>query len=376
MNILFLNEIHCFPPNSGEKLRTYNLMHSILEFCNSLHFISGNAPPEHELNSKLTYYQFPEDYYKENRWKNLSFLFKRNRQLEETINHILDNHKIDIAFIDYNFLGNYIDIFKKRNIKVIYGTHNVQSHLNNQSPVSGIKDSLYKKTRFYLEKRHENKFFSKADTIICVSDTDKDFYKKKFSNTKVSVIPNYINENTYKVTNPPTKRNQIIMAANYSAFQNRHGLQWFMENVWDKELSQMTTFVIAGHEGPRELDILKNKGLFTDNIIALGSVEDMKIHIIQSRAAIIPLLHGSGTRLKCIEAMALKTNIVSTTVGVEGIDHNGSILLADNPEEFKASLIKILKNEIHNEDYAYSIFMKEYSSKANTLKLKNIITNT
>ena len=70
-------------------------------------------------------------------------------------------------------------------------------------------------------------------------------------------------------------------------------------------------------------------------IRALGEVDDMKPYIGKARATVVPLLHGSGTRLKCIESMALKTQLISTNVGAEGIEHEGSIIIADNPQIFK-----------------------------------------
>lgn len=374
MNILFLSEVDCFPPNAGEKLRCFNLIRSMQEFSDQLHLIIGNPPVDNGSYPKVRYYHFPSGYYSKNRWANLTNLFRQDRDLVKLLKAILDNEQIDIAFIDYNFLGNYINLFKKRNIRVIYGTHNVQSYLNQQLPARNLKDLSYKKIRFSMERLHEDHFFRKANALICVSQKDKEFYEQTFNELPVFVIPNYINEKQYHFNKPPAKKNQIIMAANFSAFQNRFGLRWFMENVWDQELANKTSFLIAGHNSDRELTELNQQGINSQNTIALGAVDDMKLLIAQSRAAIIPLLHGSGTRLKCIEAMALKTNIVSTTVGAEGIDHRGSFLIADDPWHFKQSLLQILNNKVHNEDLAYSIFLEKYSSKANTLLLKKILS--
>ena len=129
MNILFITEIKPFPPNSGERIRSFHLIRSLLEFTDKLFLLSGNAPPDEEGYKKIVHYQFP-DIYTSNRWKNLILLFKRDRTMVSSIKRLLETNHIDLVFLDYSFIGNYIRLFKERKIKIIYGTHNVQSKLN------------------------------------------------------------------------------------------------------------------------------------------------------------------------------------------------------------------------------------------------------
>ena len=51
---------------------------------------------------------------------------------------------------------------------------------------------------------------------------------------------------------------------------------------------------------------------------------------------IVPILSGSGMRVKIIEGMSLGKVIISTTIGAEGINYTNkkNILIADTPEEF------------------------------------------
>jgi len=60
---------------------------------------------------------------------------------------------------------------------------------------------------------------------------------------------------------------------------------------------------------------------------------------------VVPLRVGGGTRLKILDAMAMGKAIVSTTIGAEGIDATDgkNILLADNPEDFAARVVTILR---------------------------------
>src|SRR5205814_327193 len=62
---------------------------------------------------------------------------------------------------------------------------------------------------------------------------------------------------------------------------------------------------------------------------------------------VVPLLEGSGTRVKILEAMSLGSPVVSTRIGAEGIEaeHGREILLADKPEEFAAAVLRLLADQ-------------------------------
>lgn len=60
---------------------------------------------------------------------------------------------------------------------------------------------------------------------------------------------------------------------------------------------------------------------------------------------IVPLLSGSGVRVKIIEGMALGKVIITTSIGAEGlmVENGKNILIANTPEEFVAVLDKCVK---------------------------------
>lgn len=65
----------------------------------------------------------------------------------------------------------------------------------------------------------------------------------------------------------------------------------------------------------------------------VGKVEDVRPHLHQAAALVVPLRIGGGTRIKILEAMAAGTPVVATSVGAEGIAaaHGVYLLLADTP---------------------------------------------
>ena len=75
-----------------------------------------------------------------------------------------------------------------------------------------------------------------------------------------------------------------------------------------------------------------------------GPVADAVSEIARSRVAVVPLLTGSGTRLKILEAWAAGVPVVSTTIGVEGlpVQDGETALLADSSEAFARAVTRLL----------------------------------
>jgi glycosyltransferase involved in cell wall biosynthesis len=79
-------------------------------------------------------------------------------------------------------------------------------------------------------------------------------------------------------------------------------------------------------------------------IEVVGPVADAVCELARSRVAVVPLLTGSGTRLKILEAWAAGLPVVSTTLGAEGLPVRSgeTILLADDPSSFAAEVTRLL----------------------------------
>jgi glycosyltransferase involved in cell wall biosynthesis len=79
----------------------------------------------------------------------------------------------------------------------------------------------------------------------------------------------------------------------------------------------------------------------------IGAVEDAVAELASHRVAVAPLLAGSGTRLKIIEAWAAGVPVVSTSLGAEGLPaHNReNLLIADTPDQFADAVSAILSSK-------------------------------
>jgi glycosyltransferase involved in cell wall biosynthesis len=377
-NILYITEESPFPAYGGGRIRRHGILKALSASGYRVHAIVGNSFKIDLDHYKIKNISFYEYNYKANIIPRYFKIFKKNKRLMRLINQVMANNKIDIAFLDCYFIGQYISFFKKRNIPVILGTENAQSRLNLMRPAASPRKKIEKYTNYLMQALHERLFFNRANAVIVVSDKDFQFHKKFVSESKLHILPNFLDFSSY--TDRGEKSNYIVMTGSFKAYQNKAGLTWFLEDVWDDDLSQRTKFIAAGYYSREFLEEIKRKNGNLKNVEALGEVEDITPYISRARIAVVPLLHGSGSRVKILEAMALKTLVISTTKGTEGIEHENSIIVADQADDFKKGILDILKGNDPGHyktltEKAYHVALEKYSFEINRLKLQEILTH-
>jgi glycosyltransferase involved in cell wall biosynthesis len=92
---------------------------------------------------------------------------------------------------------------------------------------------------------------------------------------------------------------------------------------------------------PEWLKVMKN-----EHVDVVGEVPDAKAFVADHNVAIVPLLSGSGIRIKIIESMALGKTVITTMVGAEGIlyTENVNIIIAENKAQVAEAIRRINEN--------------------------------
>ena len=132
---------------------------------------------------------------------------------------------------------------------------------------------------------------------------------------------------------------------------NADGVQWFLNLVWPQVVAAVpqAQFLVVGRHPPASLVAAGRRAA---NVRFTGFVDDVRSYIRQSHASVIPLLVGSGTRIKAFEAMAMGSPVVSTSVGIEGLDvkPDEHFLQSDEPAGFAQAVVRLLTDPCRRAD--------------------------
>lgn len=234
----------------------------------------------------------------------------------------------------------------QKEAKIIYDAHNVDSNLAKAALQRGeiVKQELDNifKTEINLHKI--------VDAVIACSERDaNELIEMNNGNLAIDVVPNgvAIPANCYnQAVDTDGVPEYIMFCGSLWSIPNAEGLAWFCDEIWPAVLKifpELKLLVVGSGELPQKYNHIKQ----TVGISFTGTVDDVKIWYNKAAISIVPLLTGSGTRLKILEAMGLGVPVISTRRGAEGINYTDGkdILIADSTEEFASKLIQLLKSK-------------------------------
>lgn len=270
-----------------------------------------------------------------------------SKEMAQKLIAVLENEQFDIIQLESVFVAPYISIIRQySNAKIVIRLHNVEHLIWERI----AQNQGSKAKRFLLEKMNkqlkafECSLMDKVDGFMAISEVDYRFFHEISPNTPGTVIPFAINMDDYDSDDEyiPSDNPQLFHIGSMNWMPNVEALRWFLDDVFPLILEKFPslTFAIAGRGIPEEI-----KRYASDNVIIKGEVESANEFMLDNDIMIVPLLSGSGIRIKIIEGMALGKTIITTSIGAEGlsVENGKNIFIANTPEEFLAVVDKCIK---------------------------------
>jgi glycosyltransferase involved in cell wall biosynthesis len=257
---------------------------------------------------------------------------------------LLQEEAFDIIQMEGPYPGLYLDLIRKKSdARISLRAHNVEHLIWERKALH--EKSLLK--RSYLTnmakrlKRYELEVAQRSDALIPISEWDASYFREHGLQKASLTIPAGLSLENYHQTELPDGPSIFFIGA-LDWLPNQEGLSWFLNNVFDRLLSELPVlrFHVAGRNAPAHFE----RKLKHPNISYHGEVEDALSFIQSYRVMVVPLLTGSGIRVKILEGMALGRPVVTTTLGIEGIPaiNRQNVVVVDDPNLFGSQLIKLL----------------------------------
>lgn len=140
------------------------------------------------------------------------------------------------------------------------------------------------------------------------------------------------------------KRDGVCFVGNLSYAPNFEGLNWFSKMVWPslRSLDPSVTVTVAGSRPSAELTQMCHDA----DLSIIADPDSLESIYARAAVAIVPLLSGSGTRIKILEAGAFGVPVVSTSNGAEGLSlvPDRHLLIADTPHRFADACLRTLRD--------------------------------
>jgi len=285
-------------------------------------------------------------------------LFEYPQTVQSTLRHLpnfrkkllgLDLAQFDLVQIEVsNIAYRGVEVKKIRSdIPLILDLHDVDSLIEyrNFKNADGLRWKIFSLFEWKKMVQYEKRIYKLFDRCLTVSEEDKELLLSISPNTDVSIIPNGVDTEFFRNSNPDAWEPKSIFFVGGDWPPNIDAVLYFYRNIFPlikREIPDIKFYIVGGIGRNERIKLLSN-----ENIIITGYVDDVRPWMERCAVSIVPMRFGGGTKVKILDALSMEKAVVSTSVGCEGIKvTNGeNILIADTPKDFAEAVINLLKDE-------------------------------
>lgn len=348
-----------FPADSGGRLRLRGIL-DVLARRFAIDLVTYERPESADLaqaRSRLNLVQVPRTvtplsaaFRSLYRRRNCGYMGHADVDMLTPVRALCSTESYRAVFIDNTMLGYFIPRLRPLQPRARFVTiaHNFETSLCQQ--LAGAQRSFARRMLFSLSARHtlreERRVCRQTDLLLATSHEEAASFAalEPAVAGKTIVVPSCIDAESYsRVRHRRPDGESIVFSGDMAYFPNVAAARHFHANIFPilrRRRPGVRLRVVGRNPHPTLVDIARRD----PSVTVTGYVDDAAAEIVKSDVVIVPLLHGSGTRLKILEAWAVDRPVVSTAKGCEGLEcsPNYDLIVADTPEAFVDGICRLL----------------------------------
>lgn len=372
MNILFLAHRIPFPPDKGDKIRSY---HEI-KYLSGKHnvYLGTILDEESDKRHVPNLRKYCKDVYavffnKKVRLVKNIFLGRSfsvssfySPELQTYVDHVLNDVKIDVIICFCSSMAEYVFKASMFTRGFDHAPRLIMDFVDLDSD-KWLQYSKYSRwlwrliyriesMRLFAYEKKINRYFHHS---VFVAKREVNIFRKMAGETKnVHEISNGVDLDYFSFDlsvgenseiGKPEDLFLIVFTGIMDYFANEDGVKWFCERIFPlikKRISNVEFYIV----GNRPTNVVWNLSEM-DGVTVTGYVDDIRDYYARADICVAPLRIARGLQNKVLEAMATGNAVVATSNASEGICcHAGEdIIVADDTFGFAEAVIELLLNE-------------------------------
>jgi glycosyltransferase involved in cell wall biosynthesis len=360
MNVLLLTQVLPYPPDSGPKVKTWNVLKYLAERyeVTLVSFVRGDQSDD--VAHLQRYCRAVHTVPMERGAVRDGLAMVRSMLTGQPWMMVRDDRMVMRRLVDRLAAGGSFDVIHADQLNMaqyaervpgafkVLDAHNALWLLykrlwETMSP--GLRKLLLGRD-WPLLRAYEGRMVHEFDAVLAVSHEDKAALQEAAGQpVDITVIPIAIDTDEVAVIEREAEPRHILHIGTMYWPPNIDGVFWFAHEVYPLIRQQRpdVCFDIVGARPPQEIAALSGD---RTGINVIGYVADPTPYLQRAALMVVPLRAGGGMRVKILNALAQGIPIVSTTLGCEGIavTSGEGILIADAPPEFAAAVLNLLRD--------------------------------
>jgi len=359
-----------YPADYGGVIDVYYKLKALhtIDLKIHLHCFEYGRKKSNELNSvceTVHYYKRKTNFL--NAFSLWPYIVKSRISEDLTKNLLLDDYPILLegihttALVFDNRFKNRFIVFRPANIEHEY-------YFN----LAKTEKKLFRKFFHYIEAKKLLKYERKLkniDLILAISEADKLYFQKQFSNVRVEYIPAF--HAGVSLRNINGNGAYAFYHGNLDVAENDKAALFLIENVFSKIDYPL---IISGNKPSNKLSNsckkLKHVQLIEnpDNESLIRLIQNAHIHVL-------PTFQSSGFKLKLIHALFYGRHIITNENMIVGTDFRSICHIADDSESWIKQIEALAEIDFSDEELANrkAVIIPKYTNKANAEKINELI---
>lgn len=373
MKVLLLTQVLPYPPDSGPKVKTYNVLKYLAQHheVTLASFVRGDQSRDVEHLQRFCaggVHVVPMERGALNDAVAMArslatgrpWMMVRDdrRAMRDLVARLAARTHFDVAHADQLNMAQYAA--RVAGARRVLDAHNALWLLYKrlaETMGAGLRKLLLDRD-WKLLKRYEGRVCREFDGVLAVSREDKaalleavaeaNGQAKDEDAAKMVVIPIAVDADEVQPVQRHPDADHILHIGTMYWPPNIDGVNWFIAEVLPHIRKQRpdVIFDVVGARPPQELVEMSKAD---PRINVTGYVDDPQPHLQSAGVMVVPLRAGGGMRVKILNAMAQALPIVTTTLGCEGIavEHGKHVLIADSPIAFAEATLRVLEDRAY-----------------------------
>lgn len=354
--LLFLCHRIPFPPNKGDKIRSFNILKWLNQHFDVYLGCFIDDPYDQRYVDELAKHCHQLFYLNQNKniakikgltsllsGKPITLPYYFDAKMQCWVDQTINKHGIGKAFIYSSSMAQYCQGDSYQKLTRIIDFVDVDSDKWRQyaEKKSGISKWIFNR-EYQLLAKYEDKVCQQFDHSLFVSPDEAKLFSDRQQAADRAKVAGILNGVDIAFFDPDAQCSQepLLPATPFISFTgamdywaNVDAVVWFVEHVWPQIQSARpdVKFVIAGGNPTPQV-----QALASDKIIVTGRVNDVRPFIKKAACVVAPLRIARGIQNKVLEAMSLDKPVVCTSMAMEGINaaESDAVKVEDNPQQF------------------------------------------
>jgi|SRR5579871_212559 len=267
-------------------------------------------------------------------------LVDRFRGFGNAITGFVAGRHYAVAVVEHLWCGPYLEVIAPVSEKTVLDLHNIESVLHERCAADETGPAAFAHHLFAQWARElEACWLPRYNLVLTASIEDEKIAGAIAPGARIAVFPNAIP----LVLRPSiAERDVVAFSGNLEYHPNVGAVRYFHREIWPA-LREKWPALVWRLIGKNESAVRNEIGV-DDRIEFSGPVVDAIEELAGAKVVVVPLLAGSGTRFKLLEAWAAGRAVVSTAMGAEGLParHGENVLIADGAVAFGDSVSRLL----------------------------------